>query len=523
MNSRDPIKNMQRITSVVCISAIVLSSLRIFYHLFSGSNGFLVVPQDDFYYYYITAKHIVRGGSSTFDGLTITNGYHPLWMLSVIVIEILSFGDQNIFFLLFALICSLSAYISYSLVLKILRRGFGDSAMIYAAVVLASVSISWMSFWGMEITLAIPLMLNLIYRVQLKTNLSSFTSNYSLGFIASLLILSRLDSVLFVALVLLYLLYRAKFSGERTTRIVATFLAGSLLVPLYLLSNYFFFGSFSTVSAQAKQLITHPALDLIVFRNIWSMNDGLVASILVPIALLVLWFYPNQKRMKDPILLSLILVYPFLFLILYRVFSDWYFFSWYGYAFPIANALALSIILNAAFEKYLAKRSVVCAYIALGAVSFFLISSLAIRTIKGTINWQPHPGSIIAHAQKIKEFTDKHPGVYAMGDRAGLTTYIINKSVLQLEGIISDQKMVRHISAEDDMEKVMREYHVNYGIFSVYSPMEKIDNCYKIEMPLKDLAGERSKRMRGTFCDEPVFFYESAGVPKIYTYIFELR
>ena len=36
---------------------------------------------DDGFYYLQIARHIAHGGPSTFDGVTRTNGYHPLWML----------------------------------------------------------------------------------------------------------------------------------------------------------------------------------------------------------------------------------------------------------------------------------------------------------------------------------------------------------------------------------------------------------------------------------------------------------
>lgn len=37
--------------------------------------------QDDFFYYLQIAKHIATTGLSTFNGLYLTNGYHPLWMV----------------------------------------------------------------------------------------------------------------------------------------------------------------------------------------------------------------------------------------------------------------------------------------------------------------------------------------------------------------------------------------------------------------------------------------------------------
>ncbi|MBN1230664.1 MAG: hypothetical protein JXA19_02235 [Anaerolineales bacterium] len=39
---------------------------------------------DDAFYYFQAAKNIAAGDGSTFDGITLTNGYHPLWMLILI-------------------------------------------------------------------------------------------------------------------------------------------------------------------------------------------------------------------------------------------------------------------------------------------------------------------------------------------------------------------------------------------------------------------------------------------------------
>ncbi len=39
--------------------------------------------RDDAYYYYEIAKNLAAGKFSTFDGITRTNGYHPLWMLLI--------------------------------------------------------------------------------------------------------------------------------------------------------------------------------------------------------------------------------------------------------------------------------------------------------------------------------------------------------------------------------------------------------------------------------------------------------
>lgn len=41
------------------------------------------LPTDDAYYYYTIARNAVAGGDVSFDGLTPTNGFHPLWMVTI--------------------------------------------------------------------------------------------------------------------------------------------------------------------------------------------------------------------------------------------------------------------------------------------------------------------------------------------------------------------------------------------------------------------------------------------------------
>jgi hypothetical protein len=42
-----------------------------------------VLP-DDAFYYFLTADHISNGHNVTFDGFTVSNGYHPLWLFSLV-------------------------------------------------------------------------------------------------------------------------------------------------------------------------------------------------------------------------------------------------------------------------------------------------------------------------------------------------------------------------------------------------------------------------------------------------------
>jgi hypothetical protein len=59
------------------LAAFVMATYRV---LTADVDWLLTVVPDDAFYYLQIARHISTTGESTFDGLSATNGYHPLWM-----------------------------------------------------------------------------------------------------------------------------------------------------------------------------------------------------------------------------------------------------------------------------------------------------------------------------------------------------------------------------------------------------------------------------------------------------------
>jgi hypothetical protein len=92
-----------------------------------------------------------------------------------------------------------------------------------------------------------------------------------------------------------------------------------------------------------------------------------------------------------------------------------------------------------------------------------------------------------------------------MGAIGGIATYVLDKPVFQLEGIVSDHKLVGHIRRQDPLDAVLREYGVDYLIVSVQAGgLPTRDGCYIVTQPHPDWAGHRSAKMRGAICSEPI-------------------
>ena len=80
------------------IAIFVLS----FYAVGYFPNG---IFEDDAYFYFQIAKNILDFNYSTFDGISTTNGYHPLWMAILVAagvpLHLLGIQSANIYAAIF--------------------------------------------------------------------------------------------------------------------------------------------------------------------------------------------------------------------------------------------------------------------------------------------------------------------------------------------------------------------------------------------------------------------------------------
>ncbi|HEX7444160.1 MAG TPA: hypothetical protein VF320_09745, partial [Acidimicrobiales bacterium] len=87
---------------------------------------------DDAFYYFGIARNVAHGHGSTFDGINLTNGYHPLWMLLAVPVFLLGFDGTGAVRLLLGvqLLCFGGALV---LVAVVAGRAIGDWGRLRAA------------------------------------------------------------------------------------------------------------------------------------------------------------------------------------------------------------------------------------------------------------------------------------------------------------------------------------------------------------------------------------------------------
>ena len=509
---------------------------RTVFHVIGAKGYYLALVEDDFYYYAATARNIVAHGVSTFDGVTITNGYHPLWMGIIIAITAIT-NSSDTFFIGLSIILSLCFYFTTQNLYRFVDEHFLNSGFHYAILLFIDYLCFRLIVSGMETAILLPLfsyLILLLFRNNYNTN---FKHQLILGLMFSLAILSRLDVLIFLGMYVVVWTIIKRDHLNQLLKAGSGLAIGLLPTLLYFLWNYFSYGHLFTVSAMSKQLPFTEIFHTQLLTDIWNSKEGKIGSILIPIGIVIILFFRKAKlRYANIGMIYLVLFFPIVYFFILGVRSSWILFPWYLYPIIFALLLSMIIISDSLSGKILTKNKKILSLFIQPAVMILLVAQLCFLIYKSTFGIQINPGFTFTHSQKIAEFINTHPGSYAMGDKAGLASYISNTPILQLEGLAADYALLEHIRQSDLLLPVLHEHHIDYLIVSVYKPLIKTLKGYYVETPNALESGITSPKMKDYLQSEPVLHYtasneeskdyeDNTGLvpPKTHTYIFALK
>lgn len=218
---------------------------------------------DDAFYYFQTSRNIVEGFGSTFDGIHLTNGYHPLWMLLMLPVS-LFVKDPVIFIrLILSLTITLNfltAWLLYKLIQKITPNywivliGFTlyylNRASIFASINSLETSLATCLFIGSVI---------LIFWRPLERQYGIKTHLSITGLILALLFLARTDTIVFIIpLALIEIVIQVRTLGVKAIRPILLFaLTMFIIVAPWLIWNFSEFNSLVQVSGEAVPYVKH--------------------------------------------------------------------------------------------------------------------------------------------------------------------------------------------------------------------------------------------------------------------------
>ncbi len=463
-------------------------------------GNLMAYAQDDLYYYLVAAKNLAAGHGSTFDGTTLTNGYHPLYFLVWWAMYHFATGTTGVFRLLAVLDIGSAFAIfvtSRALLARHLKRVWLSNGFALAVLSLCYPKLQHQ----MEVTLTLPLVLLFLYLLDRAPEEISVPGWLGAGAVGALMVLSRLDSVLLVAMFGLFAVLVGPYRRALKVPQVLAFLAGVLpMLVAYGFSNEVFFHRLSPVSGAAKQLRTVSGLTWKAFAQYPGVC---VMLVVILIALGLLFLYRGRFTKEQRVIYAAALAFPVVHWLLEIWSSDWNVWPWYTYSLRAAM-LIVFLLAGLAFSRSVSPRVQQVGGIAVFAV--FLVMAVHRRFPPEAVMTD-----IYSAARGIREFAQSHPGRYAMGDRAGMVGYLNDQPVVQLEGLMMDGEFLGHIRRQDPLRDVLKDYKVDYYVgFS-----QKLSPDWK---PAQ--AGPSSPTMRGEFCEQPIWtLVQKSGE----TMIFDVR
>ncbi len=463
----------------------------------------MIFVQDDFFYYLKVAQNIAQGHGSTFNSLVATNGYQPLWL---VVLTGLSYCTTNarVIFAWIGVANFAAALSTFLLARRLVRSSGVRPLLVFALSAVVTLYSVTLFFYGMEVTLALPLMLGVIcVLLEVSWLVKSALHTFVLGLLLSLMVLARIDSLIFGGMILAGILVHPALRRLIRPRLVLGALLGLLPVAGYLLGNHLVFHTWLPVSGSAKQLRLTYTPSLEPWRVFFHPLAAGYACLLLLAGCV---FFRVKSRLSDMarVVFPSVLLFPFVYYGILCCLSDWTLWGWYMY--PLRSAVCVSFVILCLFPPI---RRLLEQPVALGLLLAALFGSVCL------LRWTRQQTDIYAASLEIQTFAETHPGIYAMGDRAGRVGYLLHDPVVQTEGLMMDRSYLDFVRHQTPLRQTLAAYHVRYYVGTAYTPFT---GCFHAAEPAK--SGPTSARMRADFCEPPVATYTHDGIE---TLIYDLQ
>ncbi|MBM3204959.1 hypothetical protein FJZ48_03205 [Candidatus Uhrbacteria bacterium] len=249
--------------NLLLLGSIIMCGLGIRLFLaWSGTVDLLTrILPDDSYYYFTIARQLAENGLSSFDGIHLTNGYHPLWMAIATAVYRLfpSFSSQD--FPIHILLTS-GALLDVATGILLIwwlgkwKMAFG-ARLIVALLYFLNPWIIAHGINGLESALAnFFLLATTVCLSQYVTSQQTRSSKW-LGLfscLAALTILARIDYAIFIACLGLVLLFTS-LRDWKVKDYVYVFLPGALLLGMWLIWSWLTFHALIPQSGFAFSLV----------------------------------------------------------------------------------------------------------------------------------------------------------------------------------------------------------------------------------------------------------------------------
>jgi hypothetical protein len=439
---------------------------------------------DDFFYYLKAADNWIHGAGSTWFPGEPTNGYHPLWFLWVAALLKLTGGAGASFFALVDISIAALLVGFFLLFDRFLRRMTGDPLAAAVGASFAALTMSAAAATGVEMALTCCLAAALLVQLTRKPLAEQGVRDAALaGLLGALLVLARLDAVM-LAPGLAVVVLAARWDVRR----LAAAAAGAAPLYAYLAFNVLAYGHAATTSMAAKSLRHY------LVPNLHAMPLFLAMSSLAASAMVILLARRLDGRDARHIALALVSA-PLLQLAAQVFLSGWMIFEWYFYYGVMVLGLAVALFVAELRRLALMKWA---------APAGLAVLALAPNGFIGAMRPKLTQESIDRLTSGLQTFAATHPGVYAMGDAAGLPGWRLKQPIVHLEGLMMSHAFLDRIRNERPLAETFRDYHVSYYVSVRRGRPTGEKGCLAYDEPNSTQASPRAPQMRMTICVPPV-------------------
>jgi hypothetical protein len=382
---------------------------------------------------------------------------------------------------------------------------------------------------GMEVVLTIPLLALLCWYRGCRFTWDPGRAAI-FGLLCSAVVLSRLDAAILIALLGCFeLLMAGEVAIRKRTRAALAFMAGLFPLIPYFLLNAAMFHTWMPVSGQAKELRFSYLPNSVPWKTAYITGWApLRLFLVIPVtcaavfAIVSMWQCRGRKwseagRLQNEYraLAWALLCFPFVQLTVISVVSDWVLPPWYLYTF-VGAALGACMVLLARSADVERNAGRAAALLLVGGCAALLAMFVFVQW-RNSKRTDKLIYSVYFAARDLKEFAEAHPGIYAMGDHAGMPSVLLHQPILQAEGLVMDKAYLRDIREQANLKKVLEGYHVRYYVASDPAPAS---GCLSATEPGAAASGSTSYVMRGIFCSVPVDHFSYHGRN---TYVFDIE
>jgi hypothetical protein len=460
---------------------------------------------DDAFYYFVLSHNSVSTGSVSTDGINPTNGFHPLWLITIMpIFGWASLGED----LPIHLTLTLASFIDLASIWLIARLAAGltqrwEAGLLAAWLYAINPVVILQATNGLETALGIfTLLLFLVVYKKWLTSKSPLVYSALVGILAGSMILARSDSFFVLGISFVAVLW----SQRNALWLKKTFVAGlgalgavtpwliwsgltvggliqesGLAVPYVLHERvpgmdwqFFMRESWYQLSnAQVWQLGTFTGMPLIIGAALWA---------LVFIALVRVW---SKLKNRDLKLIIVTLLGSALAQILFHAVVRWYPRPWYFVTSALAFALCFAIVA----QKYFDRPRVIVFVTTL--ISVYFVSS-------GLTSWRlgfyPLQKEMLAASNWLA--SNVPPDSTVGSFNAGIYSYYSGLRVVNLDGVVNHRayEALQDRQLFPYMESERVDYLVDFDFYvqDLYAPFMGSDfsSSFQEMATLSDLGHE---------------------------------